>query len=61
MPTLTMEDQYMQEKIKRLVNKLYDEQDIEGLHEVAHLLLNGMFQHKIAMYFFKEEAVKPFI
>jgi len=57
MPKLTMEDELMKEKIKRVINRLYDDNDVESLHEVSHLLLQAMFHHKIAMYYFKEEAL----
>lgn len=56
MPKLTMEDELMKEKIKRLINRLYDANDLAQLHEISHLLLQAMFHHKIAMYYFKEEA-----
>lgn len=57
MPKLTMEDELMKEKIKRVINRLYDDNDAGSLHEVSHLLLQAMFHHKIAMYYFKEEAL----
>ena len=57
MPNLTMEDELMKERIKRTLNKLYDENDMQNLHEVSHLLLDEMFHHKIAMYYFKQEAL----
>ena len=57
MPKLTMEDELMKEKIKRVINRLYDDNDAASLHEVSHLLLQAMFHHKIAMYYFKEEAL----
>lgn len=57
MPKLTMEDELMKEKIKRIINRLYDENNLESLHEVSHLLLQAMFHNKIAMYYFKEEAL----
>ena len=47
----------MKEKIKRVINRLYDENDVESLHEISHLLLQAMFHHKIGMYYFKEEAL----
>ena len=56
MPKLTMEDELMKEKIKRLINRLYDANDLAQLHEISHLLLQAMFHHKIAMYYFKEEV-----
>ena len=57
MPKLTMEDELMKEKIKRVINRLYDDNDAASLQEVSHLLLQAMFHHKIAMYYFKEEAL----
>ena len=32
MPKLTMEDELMKEKIKRVINRLYDDNDVESLH-----------------------------
>jgi hypothetical protein len=57
MPTLTLEDELMKENIKRLVNRLYDEKDLGGMHEMAHLLLDAMYLHKTAMYYFRDEAL----
>lgn len=57
MPKLTMEDELMKEKIKRVINRFYDDNDAASLHEISHLLLQAMFHHKIAMYYFKEEAL----
>lgn len=51
-----MEDELMKERIKRTLNKLYDNKNLQDLHEVSHLLLDAMFHHKIAMYYFRQEA-----
>jgi|TARA_E500000318_G_C3437167_1_gene163519 hypothetical protein len=40
-----------------MLNKLYDEGNINDMHEAAYMLLETMYQHKIAMYYFKNEAV----
>ena len=55
-PNLTLEDELMKEKVKRLINRLYDEKNVEDLHEISHLLLNAIFQTKAAMYYFQAEA-----
>jgi hypothetical protein len=57
LPELTMEDRLQKERIKRMLNKLYDEGNINDMHEAAYMLLETMYQHKIAMYYFKNEAV----
>jgi hypothetical protein len=36
---------------------LYDEGNINDIYEAASMLLETMYQHKIAMYYFKNEAV----
>tara|TARA_X000001382_G_scaffold117194_1_gene96715 strand:- start:337 stop:483 length:147 start_codon:yes stop_codon:yes gene_type:complete len=40
-----------------MLNKLYDLGNIDDMHEAASMLLETMYQHKIAMYYFKNEAV----
>ena len=57
LPELTMEDRLQKERIKRMLNKLYDEGNINDMHEAAFWILETMYQHKIAMYYFKTEAV----
>jgi hypothetical protein len=57
LPELTMEDRLQKERIKRMLNKLYDKGNINDIHEAASMLLETMYQHKIAMYYFKNEAV----
>jgi len=57
LPELTMEDRLQKERIKRMINKLYDEGNINDMPEAASMLLETMYQHKIAMYYFKNEAV----
>ena len=56
-PEMRLEDKLLREKIKRLIDRLYDEQDIEHMHEAAHMLIDLMFKHKLAMYYFQQEAV----
>ena len=57
MPKLTMEDELYKEKMKRLIDRLYEDNNAAGLHDVSHLLLQEVFHHKITMYYFKEEAL----
>jgi len=57
LPELTMEDRLQKERVKRMLNKLYDAGNIDDMHEAASMLLEAMYQHKIAMYYFKNEAV----
>ncbi len=61
LPELTMEDQLFKEKIKRAINKMYDKKDIDSMHEISHMLLEGMYQQKIGMYYFREEAMKTML
>ena len=57
LPELTMEDRLQKERVKRMLNKLYDAGNIDDMHKAALMLLETMYQHKIAMYYFKNEAV----
>ena len=57
LPELTMEDRLQKERTKRMLNKLYDEGNINDMHEAAFMMLELMYKHKIAMYYFKNEAV----
>tara|TARA_B100001939_G_scaffold216082_1_gene185845 strand:+ start:3372 stop:3545 length:174 start_codon:yes stop_codon:yes gene_type:complete len=56
-----MEDKLFKEKIKRAINKMYDEKDIDSMHEISHMLLEGMYQQKIGMYYFREEAMNNLV
>jgi hypothetical protein len=61
LPELTMEDQLFKEKIKRAINNIYDNKDLDSMHEISHLLLEGLYQQKIGMYYFRDEAMNNLI
>lgn len=61
LPELTMEDQLFKEKIKRAINNIYDNKDLDSMHEISHLLLEGLYQQKIGMYYFRDEAMNNLV
>ena len=61
LPKLTMEDQLFKEKIKRAINNIYDNKDLDSMHEISHLLLEGLYQQKIGMYYFRDEAMNNLV